>query len=145
MSVNKVLILGNLGNAPEVRYLEGNRGKVASFRVATTERYKDRNGETKELTEWHTVNAWDKRADFVEKYLKKGAQVYIEGRLKTRSYQDKDGNERYATEITADNIQLLGKRPDDSAQPTAQTAHAQQSAPAPVVTAEDAGDDDLPF
>lgn len=117
MSLNKVMLIGNVGQDPEVRYLEGNaaNAKVASFRVATTERYRDRNGETRENTEWHSVVAWRGLADIIERYVKKGTQLYIEGRLRTRAWDDQSGNKRYTTEILADNIQLLGKKSDNPA------------------------------
>lgn len=148
MALNKVLLLGNLGNAPEVRYLEKS-GKVASFRVATTERYKNSNGEAVEQTEWHSVTVWNKTADFAEKYLSKGTQVFLEGRLRTRSYQDKDGREVRVTEIVADNIQLCGKRSDGET-PRATAPAPQQSASKGALsqglnTATPADDDDLPF
>jgi single-strand DNA-binding protein len=85
---------------------------VASFRLATTERYRDRNGETHENTEWHSIVAWRSSADYVEKYVHKGSQLYIEGKLRTRQWTDQSGNKRFTTEIQADNMQLLGKRPD---------------------------------
>ena len=106
--LNRVLLIGNVGNDPEIRTLSNNE-KVASFRLATTVRYKDRNGEVKEYTEWHQVTAWGKLADFVEKMVKKGSQVFIEGKITTRKWTDKDGNDRYTTEIWAEGLQVLGK------------------------------------
>ena len=121
MALNKVLLIGNVGNDPEIRYLDsqGPQGnaKVASFRLATTERYRDRNGETRENTEWHNIVAWRNSADLVEKFIHKGSQIFIEGRLRTRQWTDQSGAKRATTEIQADNIQLLGKRPD-GAQPS---------------------------
>ena len=122
MALNKVMLIGNVGNDPEIRYLDSNpqspqgNAKVASFRLATTERYRDRNGETRENTEWHSIVAWRSNADLVEKFVHKGSQIYVEGKLRTRQWTDQTGNKRYTTEINADNIQLLGKRPD-AAQP----------------------------
>ncbi|MCM1177631.1 MAG: single-stranded DNA-binding protein [Clostridium sp.] len=115
MSLNKVMLIGNVGQDPEVRYLDGNasNAKVASFRLATTERYRDRNGEMKENTEWHSVVAWRNLADIIEKYVKKGTQLYVEGRIRTRSWDDQGGNKRYTTEILADNLQLLGRKSDN--------------------------------
>ena len=115
MSLNKVMLIGNVGRDPEVRYLDGNSGqaKVATFTLATTERYRDRNGETRENTEWHNIVAWRNTADVVEKFVKKGTQVYVEGRIRTRSWDDQSGNKRYTTEILADNLQLLGKKSDN--------------------------------
>jgi single-strand DNA-binding protein len=118
MALNKVMLIGNVGNDPEIRYLDSNpqspqgNAKVASFRLATTERYRDRNGETHENTEWHSIVAWRSSADYVEKYVHKGSQLYIEGKLRTRQWTDQSGNKRFTTEIQADNMQLLGKRPD---------------------------------
>lgn len=115
MSLNKVMLIGNVGRDPEVRYLDGQAGnaKVATFTLATTERYKDRSGETRETTEWHNIVAWRGLADICEKYVKKGTQVYIEGRIRTRSWDDQSGNKRYTTEIMADNMQLLGRKSDN--------------------------------
>ena len=118
MALNKVLLIGNVGNDPEIRYLDSNpqspqgSAKVASFRLATTERYRDRSGETRENTEWHNIVAWRNNADLVEKYVHKGSQIFIEGKLRTRQWTDQQGNKRATTEIQVDNIQLLGKRPD---------------------------------
>ena len=118
MALNKVMLIGNVGNDPEIRYLDSNpqspqgNTKVASFRLATTERYRDRNGETRENTEWHSIVAWRSNADLVEKFVHKGSQIFIEGKLRTRQWTDQTGNKRFTTEIQADNIQLLGKRPD---------------------------------
>ena len=118
MSLNKVMLIGNVGNDPEIRYLDSNpqspqgNAKVASFRLATTERYRDRGGETRENTEWHSIVAWRSNADLVEKFVHKGSQIFIEGKIRTRQWTDQTGNKRFTTEIQADNIQLLGKRPD---------------------------------
>lgn len=112
MSLNKVMLIGNVGQDPEVRYLE-NQSKVARLRIATTENYTDRNGERRENTEWHTVTCWRRHADLVERYVKKGTQLYVEGRLQTREWTDQTGAKRFSTEITADNIQLLGRRSDN--------------------------------
>ena len=118
MSLNKVMLIGNVGNDPEVRYLETNhqnpgaRVKVASLRLATSERYRDRSGELRENTEWHSVTLWRNNADVVERFVHKGSQIYVEGRLRTRQWTDQSGNTRYTTEVVADTIQLLGKRPD---------------------------------
>ena len=129
MSLNKAMLIGNVGRDPEVRYLDGSSGqaKVATFTLATTERYRDRNGETRENTEWHNIVAWRNTADVVEKYVRKGTQVYIEGRIRTRSWDDQTGNKRYTTEIMADTLQLLGKRQDN---PAGQGGYAAQPAPA---------------
>lgn len=119
MSLNKVMLIGNVGKDPEVRYLDGNNNpnsgstKVATFTLATTERYRDRNGELRENTEWHNIVAWRNSADVAEKYIRKGTQLYIEGKLRTRSWTDQTGNKRYTTEITVDNLQLLGRKSDN--------------------------------
>ena len=114
------MLIGNVGRDPEIRYLEGNSQgggtKVATFTLATTERYRDRNGELRENTEWHNIVAWRQTADVVERFVKKGTQLYIEGRLRTRSYTDQQGIKKYTTEINADNLQLLGRRQDDQGQ-----------------------------
>ncbi len=113
MSLNKVMLIGNVGADPEVRYVDSNSGsKVATIRIATTERYRDRDGNPREATEWHNVVVWRNLADVVEKYVKKGTQLYVEGRLRTRSWEDQTGNRRFATEVVADNLQLLGRRPE---------------------------------
>jgi len=144
MSLNKVMLIGNVGNDPEVRYLESNpqnpaaNAKVASFRLATTERYRDRSGELRENTEWHSIVVWRNNADVVEKYVHKGSQLYIEGKLRTRQWTDQTGNKRYTTEVVADSLQLLGKRPDSQGEGGAQGGgyqggYAQQPAqPQPV-------------
>ena len=129
MSLNKAMLIGNVGRDPEVRYLDGNSGqaKVATFTLATTERYRDRNGETRENTEWHNIVAWRNTADVVERFVKKGTQLYIEGRIRTRSWDDQSGNKRYTTEIIADTLQLLGKKSDN---PGGQGTYQSQGAPA---------------
>ena len=108
-SLNKVILICNVGVDPEIRSANG--AKVASFRVATTERYKDRNGDFHENTEWHNVSAWRNAADIVEKFVHKGSQIYIEGKLHTREWTDNQGGKRYTTEVVADNIQILGQKP----------------------------------
>ena len=109
-SVNKVIIVGNLGRDPETRYMP-NGEAVTNVAVATTESWKDKNtGEKKELTEWHRITFYRKLAEIAGQYLKKGSQVYVEGRLQTRKWTDKDGVERYTTEIIADTMQMLGSR-----------------------------------
>lgn len=112
--VNKVILVGNLGKDPEVRHLEGGVS-VAHFTLATNDYYKDKQGNRVERTEWHNISAWRGLADMADKYLKKGQQVYIEGKLRTRQYQDKDQQTRYITEIVADEISMLGGRPQGAA------------------------------
>ncbi len=113
MSVNKVILVGNVGKDPEVRYLDNNL-PICKMSLATSEVYKNKAGEKVTTTEWHNVILWRGLAEVAEKYVKKGSQVYIEGRLRTRSYDDKDKVKRYTTEIVADVMQLLGKRTDES-------------------------------
>jgi single-strand DNA-binding protein len=109
-SVNKVILVGNLGADPETRYLPSGDA-VANIRLATTDRYKDKaSGEFKELTEWHRVAFFGRLAEIVNEYLKKGSSVYIEGRIRTRKWTDQQGQERYSTEIVADQMQMLGGR-----------------------------------
>lgn len=146
--VNKVILIGNVGADPEVRYLEGGVG-VANLRLATTERYKNKNGENVDQTEWHNIVLWRGLAEIVEKYVRKGMRLYIEGRIRTRSWEDQNGVKRYTTEIYADNIQMLsGKQEGDNggAPKAAYNPPAAPSSPAPaspVGAPED--NDDLPF
>ena len=135
--VNKVILVGNLGKDPEVRYLEGGTA-VANFSLATTESYKDKQGNRIEQTEWHNIVVWRGLAEVAEKYLKKGSQVYVEGKLRTRSYDDKDGVKRYSTEIVADNMTMLGGKRDETPSP----ATISNTAP-PKTSNDDLGD--LPF
>ncbi len=108
-SVNKVILIGNLGADPEVRYMPSGDA-ITNIRLATTDVWKDKNGDKQERTEWHRVAFFGKLAEIAGEYLKKGSQVYIEGRLQTRKWQDKDGQDRYTTEIVADRMQMLGSR-----------------------------------
>ncbi len=104
---NRVQLIGHVGNDPEVRTFEG--GKVANFSIATNETYTNKKGEKVEQTEWHRIVAWDKNAEIIEKSVTKGKEIAIEGKLSTRSYDDKDGNKRYITEVTVSDIMILGK------------------------------------
>lgn len=146
MSLNKVMLIGNLGRDPEVRHLES--GTVtATFTLATSERYRDRNtGESKEQTEWHNIVCWRQLAEFSENYLRKGTQVYIEGKIRSRSYNDQNGTTRYITEIVADSIQLLGRKSDNPANnvPSATPKPAPAPYAQPAQPTLDEGDD-LPF
>jgi single-strand DNA-binding protein len=108
-----VMLIGNLGKDPDMQYLEGNIG-VAKFPLATTETFKDRSGKLVSQTEWHTVVLWRGLAELAQKYLHKGSLVYIEGRLRTRSWEDKEGNRKFATEVVGDNLIMLDKRTDTS-------------------------------
>lgn len=159
-SVNKVIIVGNLGRDPETRYMP-NGDAVTNIAVATTESWKDKNsGEKKEVTEWHRVTFYRKLAEIAGQYLKKGSSVYIEGRLQTRKWTDKDGVERYTTEIISDSMQMLGGRPgagggsasmdDDygssapASRPASGGAARPAAAPRPAANFNDM-DDDIPF
>jgi single-strand DNA-binding protein len=109
-SVNKVILIGNLGKDPELRYTPGGQ-PTASFSLATTEQWTDKNGQKQKKTEWHNIVTWGKLAELVNQYLKKGRSAYVEGRINTRSWDDRDGNKKYRTEITANTIQFLGGSP----------------------------------
>jgi single-strand DNA-binding protein len=108
-SVNKVILIGNLGRDPETRYMPDG-GAITNISIATTDTWKDKAGEKQEKTEWHRVAFFGRLAEIAGEYLKKGSQVYVEGRLQTRKWQDKDGNDKYTTEIVADRMQMLGSR-----------------------------------
>jgi len=112
MSVNKVILVGNLGKDPELRYTPSGTA-VATFSLATTERYKDREGNRQDKTEWHNIVAWRQLAEICGKFLHKGKQVYIEGKIQNRSYDDRDGNKRYISEVVVDQMQMLGSRDDN--------------------------------
>ena len=148
MSINKAILVGNVGKDPEVRYLEGG-ASVASFSLATTDTYKNKSGEKVSQTEWHNIVAWRHLADLAEKYITKGRQLYIEGKITNRSWEDKEGNKRYTTEIVANTIQLLGRKSDDTngdqpqnAKPvTKDTPKAEE----PTFSEETTEEDDLPF
>ncbi len=140
-SLNKVMLIGNLGADPEIRRFS-DEGIVANFRIATTERYKDKNGDWQENTEWHNIVAWRYLAERAEKYLKKGMQVFVEGKLTTRSWEDNEGKKRFSTEIYASNFFILGRREDTgTSAPDAPTELDEP--PAPPTQPE--ADDDLPF
>jgi single-strand DNA-binding protein len=145
MSVNKVILVGHVGRDPEVKHLD--KGvSVARFSLATTENYTAKTGEKVSTTEWHNIVAWRQLAELSEKYIKKGSQLYIEGRLRTRAWDDQNGNKRYTTEIYADTVQFLGKREGGQAelpgQPPIQ-AEPLQSGNEPDFTQPE--EDDLPF
>ena len=134
--INKVMLIGHLGKDPEVRRLESG-ATVASFTLATTEAYKDKSGNRVEQTEWHNIVCWRKLGEIAEKYLKKGSLVYVDGKIRTRSYTDKDNQKKYFTEIIADNFTMLDRKPEG----TPATAGAANE----VDIAADAPVDDLPF
>ena len=150
MSVNKVILVGNLGKDPELRYTPSGAA-VATFPLATSERFKNRNGEQQEKTEWHNIVAWRNLAEICGKYLHKGRQVYIEGRIQTRSYDDRDGNRRYMTEIVADQMQMLGRPGEESSgRSSASEDFADQTRESSGRSGEDLEpafnpDDDIPF
>ncbi|MBN1118840.1 MAG: single-stranded DNA-binding protein [Bacteroidales bacterium] len=146
MSVNKAILVGNVGKDPEIRHLESGT-PVASFPLATSETYTNKNGEKVTQTEWHNIVIWRGLAEVVEKYVKKGTQLYIEGRIRTRSWDDREGNKRYSTEIVGDVMQMLGKRGEGSVSDNVpngnQGNHSNESAGAESTAPEP--EDDLPF
>ena len=155
-SVNKVIIVGNLGADPETRYTPGGDA-VTNIRVATTDKWKDKaSGETKEQTEWHRISFWGRLAEVAGEYLKKGSQVYVEGSLRTRKWQDKDGQDRYSTEIRGEVMQMLGRREGGGAprempdEPRPSRAAAKPAGGAAAAEKKPAGkfddlEDDIPF
>ncbi len=147
--LNKVMLIGNLGADPEIRYT-GSGSAVANVRLATAESWRDReSGEQQERTEWHRVVFFSRLAEIVGEYLKKGSQIYVEGRLQTRKWQDRDGNERYTTEIVANEMQMLGSRGSAGGgqNPSPMPDRAVTEAPAPAAAEQPMGDfdDDIPF
>jgi len=134
--INKVIFVGNLGKDPEIRSLD-NGVKVASFSLATSESYKNKEGQRIEQTEWHNIVMWRGLAEVAEKYLKKGSQIYLEGKIRTRSWDDKEGNKRYTTEIIADTFTMLGSKREEAPHVT-----SEPETPAPVAPGPE---DDLPF
>lgn len=159
-SINKVIVVGNLGRDPETRYMP-NGEAVTNVAVATTESWKDKNsGEKKELTEWHRITFYRRLAEVAGQYLKKGSQVYVEGRLQTRKWTDKEGVERYTTEIIADTMQMLGSRGESNGHDDGDgygSSHAQRTTPSNPQEGKNGGDsrpsqssfgdmkDDIPF
>ena len=164
-SVNKVILVGNLGADPEVRYLPSGEA-VVNLRLATTDNWKDKDGNKQEATEWHRVSFFGRQAEVCGQYLKKGSQIYVEGSIRTRKYTDKDGAEKYATEIRGDRMQMLGGRQgmggegggsggsanyggrDAGGRPASggsAGAAPRQNAPAPASNFNDGFDDDIPF
>lgn len=156
-SVNKVILVGNLGADPEVRYLPSGEA-VANLRIATTDKYKDKNGDMQDATEWHRVSYFGRTAEVCAQYLKKGSQVYVEGSIRTRKWQDQSGQDRYTTEIRGDRMQMLGGRAGggggmaDYDAPPMESAPAAPSRPrpAPAPAPQSGGfgsdmDDDIPF
>ena len=146
--VNKVILLGNLGKDPELSYLPSGQS-VAKFSLATSRKYKDKTGELKEETEWHNIVAWGKLGEISAQYLKKGRQAYIEGRISSRKWEDREGKQRTTVEIVADEVVLLGGRGEEAAEPPARSTGAAR----PAKPSDDFGepasqeitDDDIPF
>ncbi|MFC5191443.1 single-stranded DNA-binding protein [Algoriphagus aquatilis] len=153
--VNKVILLGNLGADPEVKYLEGDK-VVANLSLATTEAYNDRNGNRVEQTEWHDLELWDQQAKIAEKYLKKGSQIYVEGKIKSDKWTDEQGQNRKKTKIRVLSFTMVGGRPDgmgnpnpsppqsDTSSPSSKPTTSMSSGGGPDISLDDA-DDDLPF
>jgi single-strand DNA-binding protein len=155
MSINKVILVGNVGKDPEIHYIEENL-PVARFPLATSEKgYQTKDGrQIPDRTEWHNIVAWRRLAEIVEKYVNKGTQLYLEGKIRTRSYEDKDGIKRYSTEIVVDVLQLLGSRANNTASgttensgvnSTANTSPSSNSIPKEQSGNSDKGEDGLPF
>lgn len=138
-SVNKAILIGNLGADPELRYTPAGAA-VASFNIATTEKWKNKEGQPQEKTEWHRIVLWSRQAEIAKEYLHKGSSVYIEGRIQNRSYEDKDGIKRYVTEIIGQRMQLLGGRGGGSSD-----AGSPSGPPPPPQGDTGDDDDDLPF
>ncbi len=152
-SVNKVILIGNLGRDPETRYMPDG-GAITNVSIATTETWKDKNGDKQEKTEWHRVAFFGKLAEIAGEYLKKGSQVYVEGRLQTRKWQDKDGQDKYTTEIVANAMQMLGSRqgmgsperePSGERESGASRPAAKPAAAKPAGSKFDDFEDDIPF
>lgn len=146
-SVNKVILVGNLGADPETRY-QTSGDAITNIRLATTDKWKDKaSGEMKEATEWHRVAFFGRLAEVAGEYLKKGSQVYVEGRIRTRKYQDKDGNERYSTEIIGDRMQMLGSRAGsgEPREPAEAKGEAKPAAAKKPAGKFDDMEDDIPF
>ena len=149
--VNKVILIGNLGNDPDIRYTAGGAA-VANISLATAESWKDKNsGEQQERTEWHRIVFFGRLAEIVGEYLRKGSQVYVEGRLQTRKWQDKEGHDRYTTEIVANEMQMLGSKSggaanyDSAPKPASNNTPEPQAATSPSSSPSDDFDDDIPF
>ncbi|UCD18428.1 MAG: single-stranded DNA-binding protein [Candidatus Zixiibacteriota bacterium] len=140
-SVNKVILIGNLGKDPELRYTPGGQA-VANFSLATSEKWRDKDGAMQDKTEWHNIVLWGRQAEIAKEYLSKGRQVYIEGRIQTRSWDDKEGNKRYTTEVVAQRLQFLGTREQA---PSAVPASEDVPSTAPQTDELSDEDEDLPF
>ncbi len=144
-SLNKVMLIGNLGKDPELRYTASGQA-VASFSIATTEKFKNKTGDWEERTEWHRITLWGKQAEIAGEYLAKGKTVYIEGRLQTRKWTDRDGNDRYTTEIVGDRMQMLGGKGDSAGSVGGRRSDAGEAVDKQVNYEEPPyQDDDIPF
>jgi single-strand DNA-binding protein len=141
-SVNKAILIGNLGRDPEIRYTPSGQA-VASFTIATSEKWRDKDGQMQERTDWHNIVCWGRQAELANQYLKKGRPVYIEGRIQNRSYDDKEGNKKYISEVVVQRLQFLGGKPDDAGAGSGGGSHHQEMPDLPPDTM--AEDDDLPF
>ena len=130
-SLNKAILIGNLGKDPETRFMP-NGDAVCNFSIATTESYKDKNGDKQDKTEWHNITIYRKLAEIAGQYLKKGSQVYLEGKIQTRKWQDKEGNDRYTTEIVCDEMKMLGGKPEGQQQQQSPRQAAPARQPQPV-------------
>jgi single-strand DNA-binding protein len=145
MSVNKAILIGRLGKDPELRYTPSGKA-VTTFTMATTERWTGQDGQKNESTTWHNIVSWGRQAEVLKEYLAKGRELYVEGRIVNRSYDDKDGNKRYVSEIVVQNFSFVGSRAEGGSGPTPQAASPEEpSQPADVPPPGAAGDDDLPF
>src|ERR1700682_878232 len=146
MSVNKAILVGRLGKDPETRYTSGGQA-VCNFTMATDETYKDRSGERQKRTEWHRIVVWGKQAEIAQQYLRKGSLIFLEGRIQTRQWDDREGQKRTTVEIVANNFRMLGGR-SDSAGGSAGAAHVEADtspAPAEELPAPEVSDEDIPF
>jgi single-strand DNA-binding protein len=142
--INKAILIGNLGKDPELRYTPGGQA-VASFSLATSEKWRDKDGVMQDKTEWHNIVVWGRQAEMAKEYLSKGRQVYIEGRIQTRSWEDKDGNKRYTTEIVAQRVQFLGAKGAGAGGAATEKELPPGDYPEPPAADISAEDDDLPF
>ena len=142
--VNKVILIGNLGANPEMRYTQAGQA-VANLRLATSERWTDRNGQKQETTEWHRVVVFGKQAEIVGQYLTKGRQIYVEGRIQTRQWQDQQGQKRYTTEIVALRVQMLGSRTERGVEEMGATVPPDEAVPGGDMGPGPGPDDDIPF
>lgn len=144
--LNKAMLIGRVGQNPEIKTINEQGRKAAQFSLATTEKYRDRNGEVKENTEWHNIVAFDKTAELVERFVTKGMLLYVEGKLRTRSWDDRDGNKRNVTEVLVNGIQFLEKKEQsDTPQNVRSTQNTHHASSSPMPGAGAPQDDDLPF